>query len=465
MVLNPKCDIEDRQKWTSALETWSRLDLCPLEDPDYRHQSTRRNLAAPPEAVDTEEEAAEDVDKSPPAILGIIENETPPRKKRRKSQKPRTIFHMALDALTIDWNNPQLLEILSNTKPDAHLLWQEHVPTACARVDALKTHGYDEDALKLAVAVARTLKHNQSVSHKHWLQNQENYATMQWSASGVARKPAFACPQGWIGHALNPLGCLFNTLVEPCILPDDKPRLGCHLELSPSSASSTGSPDASSSSPSSSSVAEGVTSSPLKYYHQPLSADDSFMVLAVESALIALGQQRTMPAGLYSQEKALKQEQRIISKLQELDLDPILLKVHARQAATQLEMGPTSGIGFGIHPESIPMQTFAKYLFHTLLPHEFELAFKVGLRAMRMPILDEMEKEELPALVAAVAQHQHQQDQRDPDDPLPPPPSSYVMNRLPRWYTIGHIESQQCSLASRMLNAAKGTPLHTILSF
>ena len=110
------------------------------------------------------------------------------------------------------------------------------------------------------------------------------------------------------------------------------------------------------------------------------------------------------------------------------------------------------------------MQTFAKYLFHTLLPHEFELAFKVGLRAMRMPILDEMEKEELPALVAAVAQHQHQQDQRDPDDPLPPPPSSYVMNRLPRWYTIGHIESQQCSLASRMLNAAKGTPLHTILS-
>merc|ERR1719507_318467 len=65
-----------------------------------------------------------------------------------------------------------------------------------------------------------------------------------------------------------------------------------------------------------------------------------------------------------------------------------------------------------------------------------------------------MEKEELPALVAAVAQHQ--QEQRDPDDPIPaPPPSSYVMNRLPRWFTIGHIESQQCALASRMLNAAK----------
>ena len=42
VVLNPKCDIEDRQKWTSALETWSRLDICPLEDPDYRHQTSRR---------------------------------------------------------------------------------------------------------------------------------------------------------------------------------------------------------------------------------------------------------------------------------------------------------------------------------------------------------------------------------------------------------------------------------------
>ena len=461
MVLNPKCDIEDRQKWTSALETWSRLDLCPLEDPDYRHQSTRRNAvaaAAPTEAAE-EAENTDEGDKRQPVILGPLENEKLPRKKGRKNQKPRTIFHMALDALAIDWSNPSLLEILSNTKPDAHLLWQEHVPTACARIDALKTHGYDEDALKLAVAVARTLKHNQKEAHSHWLQNQDNFSTnMQWSTSGVARKPAFACPQGWIGHALNPLGCLFNTLVEPCILPDDKPRLGCHLDLAPSSASS---PSSESSSPASTEVA----TIPLKYYHQPLSADDSFMVLAVESALIALGQQRIMPSGLYSQEKALKQEQRIISKLQEIDLDPILLKVHARQAATQLEMGPTSGLGCGIHPESIPMQTYAKYLFQMLLPHNFELAFRVGLRAMRMPILDEMEKEELPALVAAVAQHQQGQDQRDPEDPaIPPPPSSYVMNRLPRWFTIGHIESQQCALASRMLNAAKGTPLHTIQS-
>lgn len=201
MVLNPKCDIEDRQKWTSALETWARLDLCPLEDPDYRHRKNNRRHLENNES-ETEEESDE-IKSTEPVILG------PETKKKRK--KPRTIFHMALDALKMDWTNPALLEILTNGKSELPLLWQEHVPTACARVDALKTHGFDEEALKLAVAVARTLKYNQNLAHSHWLQNQEDLS-LSVSSSGVARKPAFACPRGWIGHALNPVECLFNTL-------------------------------------------------------------------------------------------------------------------------------------------------------------------------------------------------------------------------------------------------------------
>ena len=42
-----------------------------------------------------------------------------------------------------------------------------------------------------------------------------------------------------------------------------------------------------------------------------------------------------------------------------------------------------SGLGEGIHTECVPMHTFAKFLFTSLLPHESELAFQVGLRAMR----------------------------------------------------------------------------------
>lgn len=37
---------------------------------------------------------------------------------------------------------------------------------------------------------------------------------------------------------------------------------------------------------------------------------------------------------------------------------------------------------------------------------------------------------------------------------------SVVPNRLPRWFTLSHIETQQCELASTMLTAAKGTDKH-----
>lgn len=34
----------------------------------------------------------------------------------------------------------------------------EHVPTACARVDALRSHGYPKEALRLTVAIINTLR-------------------------------------------------------------------------------------------------------------------------------------------------------------------------------------------------------------------------------------------------------------------------------------------------------------------
>lgn len=46
--------------------------------------------------------------------------------------------------------------------------------------------------------------------------------------------------------------------------------------------------------------------------------------------------------------------------------------------------GSGSGLGHGVHPNSAPMHTFAKYLFVKLLPCDADLAFRVGLRAMRL---------------------------------------------------------------------------------
>jgi len=45
--------------------------------------------------------------------------------------------------------------------------------------------------------------------------------------------------------------------------------------------------------------------------------------------------------------------------------------------------GPYSGLGEILYRESVPMHTFAKYLFTCLLPHDAELAYRIALRAMR----------------------------------------------------------------------------------
>ena len=41
------------------------------------------------------------------------------------------------------------------------VLLTEHLPTACARVDALRSHGYPKEALRLAVGIVRNLKKQQ----------------------------------------------------------------------------------------------------------------------------------------------------------------------------------------------------------------------------------------------------------------------------------------------------------------
>ena len=45
--------------------------------------------------------------------------------------------------------------------------------------------------------------------------------------------------------------------------------------------------------------------------------------------------------------------------------------------------GADSGLGLGIHPESYPMHMFARYLFSSLLTFDPDLAYQVGMRAMR----------------------------------------------------------------------------------
>lgn len=49
----------------------------------------------------------------------------------------------------------------------------EHIPTACARVEALRSHGYQSEALRLAVAIVRTMKRQQREWQCRWQAEQD----------------------------------------------------------------------------------------------------------------------------------------------------------------------------------------------------------------------------------------------------------------------------------------------------
>uniref|UniRef100_A0A3B5BF51 Zinc finger SWIM domain-containing protein 6 n=1 Tax=Stegastes partitus TaxID=144197 RepID=A0A3B5BF51_9TELE len=227
--------------------------------------------------------------------------------------------------------------------------------------------------------------------------------------------------EGWVGHPLDPIGTLFSTLMEMGRGSED----GAVLDFS--------------------GTHSRRTEHPVLPAQRFLEDGESFVSLAVETALIGLGQQRVMPDGLYAQEKVCRNEEQLLSRLQEVDLDDTLVKIFRKQAVFLLEAGPYSGLGEILYRESVPMHTFAKYLFASLLPHDAELAYRIALRAMRLPVLESTA----------------------PSGDLSRPHHivSVVPNRYPRWFTLSHIETQQCELASTMLTAAKGDArkLETVL--
>uniref|UniRef100_A0A8C6U553 Zinc finger, SWIM-type containing 5 n=1 Tax=Neogobius melanostomus TaxID=47308 RepID=A0A8C6U553_9GOBI len=394
VVLNPHCKSDEKMGWLKQLKKWGDMDVCPLEDGNYGSELPNITNALP------QSNLAQD----------------------SLSRPRRTVFSRAVEACDLHWQDSHLQRIISSDfymspsyqregesllfSPQGLPLWLDHVPTACARVDALRSHGYSREALRLAVAIINTLRLQQTRQmdiYKH--QKKELLQRGITSTTNL---------EGWVGHPLDPIGCLFTTLTETCRVDDDNSM-------------DTGDGDP----------------KPPAYNHVPVwgspDSGESYLTLALEVALMGMGQQRIMPEGLYAQDKVCRNEEQIVAKLQELELDDLLVHTLRKQAVQLLEAGPFSGLGEVIHRESVPMHTFAKYLFSALLPHDAELAYKVALRAMRLPVLES-------TAGAGDVGHSHHG-------------ISIVPSRYPRWFTLGHLESQQCELASTMLTAAKGDML------
>lgn len=296
-------------------------------------------------------------------------------------------------------------------------LTTEPVSTSAARVEALRSHGYRKEALRLAVAVVRTMKrqfkermnefswHHSSRSNS----SSSSSSSQQLTSSGVAINPVYYNSEGWIGNLLDPIGTLFDTLAEASLI-DQSKSLEYYYSSILSNDNSISSLNSSSNTSSTSNIfttGSLLIDDPLlnatsftftssnntsnnnrerpRYQHinVPSSRSESYLTLAIEVALMGLGQQRLMPTSTYAQEKAWKQEEKLILKLTDIDLDTSLISVLRKQMDYLLYGGPYSGFGIGIHPESVPMHTFAKFLFNALIPYDPELAYTVGLRAMR----------------------------------------------------------------------------------
>eukprot|EP00066_Takifugu_rubripes_P003107 XP_003965449.1 PREDICTED: zinc finger SWIM domain-containing protein 6-like [Takifugu rubripes] len=394
IVLNPHSKPEQKSLWLHQLHRWNSVDVCPLEDGNHVSELTNLTNA---------------LQQNPPDPL---------------TRPHRTVFTRAIEACDLHWQDPHLQHIITedhytnygyNYNPDSSLfdrrgwpLWHEHVPTACARVDALRSHGYPKEALRLAVAIVNTMRRQQQKQLEFFQAHKKEL--LHKGITSVTNL------EGWVGHPLDPIGTLFSTLMEMGRATEDRPTPLFDFSGSLSSGRRMEHPVF-----------------PVQCY---LEAGESLVSLAVETALIGLGQQRVMPDGLYAQEKVCRNEEQLLAKLQEISLDEKLVKIFQKQGSILLEAGPYSGLGELLFRESVPMHTFAKHLFTSLLPHDADLAYKIALRAMRLPVL------ESTAPSGDLSQPHHI--------------VSVVPNRLPRWFTLSHIETQQCELASTMLTAAKG---------
>lgn len=390
-------------------------------------------------------------------------------------QEPRSVFYRAIDLRDATWDEPHLQLILNRDGPfnyDApqkmylfdytgNPLWNETVSQAAARIETLKTFGHRDQALRLTVATVRRLKLQQD----QWCLAASTDPNMEYPCFS---KGLENYAEGWIGHPFDPINvmldilldssltqvagtnligsmrsnsslannslctmnssrcsCVYNqTIAEFNLLPDFSlshqhrasafPMLPI-VNLAPRRLTS---------------ASNHVNDDRTIYYHVPVPGccqKGSYLTLAVEIALIALGQLRSIPTIATAHDRAVRQEQEIIRKLESIDTDdPLLIDILKHQATLLLGGGPFQNSCCGIPTDSAPLHTYARYLFDSLVVHCPQLAYKVGVYALKMPLLLDENNENFGAARTS-----------------------------PRTINYSHLQSEQLALAQTMLSKAK----------
>lgn len=98
---------------------------------------------------------------------------------------------------------------------------------ACARVEALRSHGYAKEAIRLARAVATTIRENSIGNFKLYQETQSQQGLLNIAA--MSKKQSYqnaffvldTAPvkrnsgYGLVGDSLNPIHILFDALTSP----------------------------------------------------------------------------------------------------------------------------------------------------------------------------------------------------------------------------------------------------------
>lgn len=386
-------------------------------------------------------------------------------------QEPRSVFYRALDFKDSSWDDPHLQLILKKDGPidyegshrsqlfdsTRNPLWNEALSEASARVETLRSHGYKEQALRLAVATVRELK-----------LHQDKWCVASSTKSGVEHtcltKSSDLYAEGWIGHPFDPIVILMNILLEASttevandihgsnfsanLCNVNSSRCSCPYNQALADFTHRLLPDLASLSyqhrvdgfpifPMVNLAPRRAPTVPVQanpektpYYHVAVPGccqKDSYLTLAVEIALMALGQQRAIQTIPTAHERAVRQEAEIIAKLESIDTsDPLLIEILKHQAELLLRGGPFQSSCCGVPTDSAPLHTFARYLFDALSSHYRPLAYQVGIYALKQPLVIDENMENYGAA-----------------------------RTTGRASNLNHLQSEQLALAQTMLSKSK----------
>lgn len=325
--------------------------------------------------------------------------------------RQKRIIERAFDATYINWNDQKLMIIIGQDNPspnveyfdqnnqlldaEGHFIWSEHLPTAALRIASLRVNGHVQQARRLAMAVVRYLKH---VQKKNLLEYDSKPYAWKFEV-----KHAF---DSWLGNPIDPIGVIFDTLADASLTSDSNSidsiyaLVGYDKKMDTKNIlielfnnynefnvrNSTGNAIR---------IDFNVEESNdlPKYRHVKVAGsndvNDTYLAAAMSVAIMGLSQERCSPDLESQRDKAFRQEERLLRKLLDIKIDPILLKVLRDQCLFLIKVGllcDNVNIEYStrIVPENIAqIPGLARYLFGALLSTDPQLSYEIGIRSLK----------------------------------------------------------------------------------